>query len=293
MPEKFGEKIKNIEEVRELFVKQKEEKCRERFKEVVGDNIDKIPPGCEFTSGLPSVESITVIKQPNSKIPRAVVFYKDKKGHERHETLSIYPEGVGGIMPKDLKATKKQIFGEVMDNLDSVGLDFWYGEPQDILPKSKWPVTPGGGEQRPEKPPLAEDRRRVEFLRKQPDARFGFFSQDGFKGYYGFLFDKCIVLEHPKCENAAYFVDLPEGLSDEECKMATTHSGRKKLVERYWEPYEGRGKWEMFTEVKEAERVVHKPVDNWIAQMEQQLDQRNPLPPDSRQVQFTESRVAS
>ncbi len=293
MAKQFG-KIKNIEDFRASFADkqraEQEEKSRRRFGEVVGENIDQFPPGCQFASGLPGVSSISVLKQPNGKDLYVVVFYKDKNGRDKHETFPVDPEGVKGAIPKDLAVTKEQIFDEVMDNLDKVGLDFWYGEAQEILPPD-WPVPPKEQEG-PEKPPIAEDPRRIEFLRKQPDARFGFFSRDGFRGYYGFFFDKFIVLENPKCENAAYFIDLPEGLSDEERKMAATRSGRNKLIEKYWEPYEGRGKWEMFTAVPEAERLIHKPVDNWINQMEGRLNAKNPLPPNSRQVTFKESRAA-
>ncbi len=265
-------------------IEQEERALKERFDKVVGGRIDKIPMGCQFSTDLPGVESISVVKQPGNEGLHVMVFYKDSDEKSRHETFSISKEGNFNGAPKGIKLSQEKIYGSVLDSLDRIGLDFWHNNPQQILPPD-WPVSP---KENPGKKKFIEtDPRRIEYLRKQPDALFGFLGNNGFRNYYGFVFKNFIVLENPKCENAAYFVELPN-LSEEEIKVAQTYSGREELIENYWKPYENRGKWDLYT--SGHERMTHLHIDNWIPQIKERLNTRNPLPDNQRDVQLIEQR---
>lgn len=256
---------------------------KNKIKTVIDERMDGLLPGYKIKSDLPGIDTISIIK--NLQNDGFFVNFYPSPDRLNHFQLSIFRDGtLSGNIPGSFKFNHSDVYKEVFDVLDTVGLDFWFTEPQDILSVPDWPVT---DKKEGDKPPtnVSEDRRRIEFFRKQPDALFGFTGTGGFTGYYGFMFDGFIVLEHPLCENAAYFIDFGK-LSDEEIEKSKTYTGRKELMKKYWGPYNDRGKWDVFT--SGADRAIHKPIDDWIPQMAEILNSRTPLP--DRSVKFESAR---
>ncbi len=257
--------------------KGKQERA-EKYNALIKERMRELPPGMNFYSQIPGVESITIIKPEKSGTLNVVVFYQTKEGRQKHETLSIGEKGeLFGRIPADIKASKEEILDEILNSIDKMGIDFWYAEPQKILNIPDWPALPKEEEGKELKRTIASDPRRVEFLRKQPDALFGFYGQEGFLGYRGFVFRNFIVLEHPKRENAAYFIDFDQPIGEEEIKdVLEKITAKKRILEKYWKPFEGKGKWQT-SQSAGVERMIHKPIDNWITQMTEALNKRNQL----------------
>lgn len=279
-----------IDEDLQKLIAQSWEPLKERFHDITDDRMGHIPDGWSFKSLIPGVDSISVMKSAPDKGFFIDIGYKDKNGKSTRKNFSLFPDGtLSGELPRDLTATKQQIYAEILDVLDSIGLDFWYDDKEKILEDHDWPMPlkeeiGGAGAYVP------TDRRRIEFLQKQPDSIFGFSAR--LNEYKAFVFKNFIVLENPRCENAAFFIDFPEGteLSQDEIGRCDTHTGRKRIVQGYWQQYEHLGKWALFQQPA-VERIIHDQVDNWISQMKSRLNSRNNIPGNTRDIQFTERRI--
>lgn len=178
---------------------------------------------------MPGIDFISIIKPGKENILNIAVFYRNNEGKQKHFSLSMAEEGkLSAKLPAELKISNEQLYDEILDIINKVGMDFWYNEPQEILNVPDWPMPEKEKEGEPKRV-IAEDPRRIEFLRKQPDVLFGFYGQEGFLGYRGFVFENFIALEHPKRENAAYFIDFREPISKEEAeKIKNSQNCQKK-----------------------------------------------------------------
>lgn len=253
----------------------------ERLDKLVGKRYQKLVGG-KWEANLPGVDYISIIKPEAGASLHVLPYFTNPAGKEFHADFSLTKNGLYGAMPAALKKmglTKEMIEKRVVEILDQVGPEeFWYDVPQNILSTKDWEEEwgemeeeRGEGRRREE---TIEDPRRIELLRRQPDALFGFL---GDKGYRGFVFKNFIVLEHPLRKNAAFFINFDEEMTEEEIKNSRTNTGRDSIIQKYWEKYAGKGKM-FISQLPEGERLRHKPIDNWIEQMVDKLNERNPLP---------------
>lgn len=255
-PEKFNQEQPESERLDSLM--------RKRYGKLLGGR---------WEADLPGIESISIIKPESGASLHVLLYSKDFSGHR---DFSLTKNGLYGSMPfvlKKMGLTKEMIEARAVEILDQVGpADIWYDIPEKIF-SEKDPGSergPGAGERKK----ILNDPRRIEILIKQEDFLFAFLSENG---YQGFVFKNFIVLEHEARENAAFFIDFDEEMSEEEIDAAKTMTGRDKIIEKYWTKYRGKSKMSIWS-LPEGDRMKHKPIDNWIRQMVDKLNERNPLP---------------
>src|SRR3989338_10203944 len=187
MPTKF----KSFEELNQVMQEEKAQEgadAKNRLKNIMDQRMKDLLPGYNVKSELPEIDTISIVKNRQND-GFYVAFYPDPD-KLNHFGISIFKDGtISGKIPSKFKFNHQDIYNEVTNVLDSVGLDFWYTEQQDVLNIPDWPV-PEKKEKGSSPKNVSEDRRRIEFLRKQPDVLFGFTGKGGVSGYYGFVFDK-------------------------------------------------------------------------------------------------------
>ncbi|MFW5853374.1 MAG: hypothetical protein ACOCU8_01960 [Patescibacteria group bacterium] len=200
------------------FYNNQDADSKEQMRQFLKDKFESIAPG-KFETVLPGVDAISFVRpmvgvgEPDDQI-HLVLFRTDQEGKTFNDTLTLTNEGsIIGKIPKNLSFDKVQLREEVRSILESLDVDFWLEVNQDILPSKKNPekgsVYPSDPKER-ENIEKAIDSRRIEFLRNK--SLFGFYNgMEGFKGYFGFVFPKGIVLENKEIGNAVFIIRFPVG----------------------------------------------------------------------------------
>ncbi len=298
-------KIKSLQEIGETLKMQAKEKKRQevraRFDTVLKDKFDLVSAG-NFTGTAAPIESISIIpfipeppdkvsgQKPEPKLVYATVFYRGDKGQQRHTTWSIGEDGrMSGQVPQELGLAREAIAKEILRTIERVNLDFWHKTDLGVIPGQDVAVLPERRRELKEAPPEQGEQPRVdlarlEFIERQPQVLFGFVnSKDGFNGYRGAFFPRCIVLENPQVGNAAYFVDLPDWLvspeqADEVFKLPVSQrvsaDERERLIAQHWAPITERANTKGGLLAIGATRVVHTP-DQWQEKMQTEIDARS------------------
>lgn len=285
----FNQKITDLRALKAALEVQKTEELKKLFESVLRGRFSEVPNG-NFITRLPGVESLTVIRQDGGAGLSLIVFYDEGK---RHETFSLLPDGmVSGRIPNGFPVDRQQILEETIRIADSVDIGAWHQVHDSILPSGLWPEEKETeedvrGKTRGHK--RGTDPERVGFMRSQNDFLFGFLGENfGFRGYYGSVFPWGIVLENDKRENAAYFIDFPEQLSDsltdtvripprkvriskDEAKQL--YENQSDILKKYWSPVAGMSK----LEARESglRHFTHRGQD-WKNNMDAELQKRRP-----------------
>ncbi len=303
-------KIKNFQDMGRVLKAQAAEQQKEKkrqevrgmFDSVLQGKFDQVSAG-NFSGTAAPTESVSIIPftappekdgehKPEPKLLYATVFYRGDKGQERHTTWSIGENGrMSGEVPRELGLAREAIAKEILRTVERINLDFWHKTDLGIIPEQDVGVPPkeqdSTREQRersaePEQPRV--DLARLEFVERQPQVLFGFVnSKDGFTGYRGAFFPRCIALENPRVGNAAYFVDLPDWLvspeqADEVFKLPPSQrvsvGERERLIAQHWKPITERVNTKGGLLAIGATRVVHTP-DKWQEKMQAEIDARS------------------
>lgn len=245
---------------------------QERFNDVLKNKFDLIPPGCKFSSHLKGVDSINILPSPNKNSAFAMVFYK-RKDRGYHTTFNIRMNGAfDGKIPEELRhLTQEDIYNEILDDLDKIGLDFWFVLDENILPPGKGAggkkIKSGeGGEPRPEEP------ERIDFLRHQSELLLKFTNKkEGLSGYRGFIFPNFCVLENSEFGNAAYFIDFDAPLENRQ-KIISDEQAADVFAMPWTEKLQ---KTKVELRTMGALRIEHRgEEDEWKKIMQRQIDMR-------------------
>jgi hypothetical protein len=290
MRELAGEKAnkEDYDAAEQLVEEEKINARKEKFDKVLKNKFDEFSSG-NFTSSLPEVESITIVRGPaNEKTGHvdalyATVFY-EQNGKPRHETFSFFKDGtLSGRIPKNLKVTREELYDDILHTAETIDMDFFENindgilpPDQLIMPEREKKKREGGGE------PLPVDPRRIQFIREQPNVLFGFKGvNSGFKGYYGFVFPKFMVLENNKVGNAMFFYNFDKPIEVDEKRFnlppnkRMTSEERRNILRQYWEPVANFTK-EEFKQVG-AVKQYHPHMNNeqWEEKMRTEIEKRN------------------
>jgi hypothetical protein len=245
---------------------------KKRFDDVLGGDFTRIHEGIKFPIDVPGVIDVTVTS-PESKTQGHVnVFYRDRNGKERGTTLTISASGdLIGKIPKELGGIDHaDLYTKVLNGLKPFTSSFWIETDMSVIPPGNWPSGAKVGGGGPSRGPVGIDPERLTFLQHQPDALFGHITQkDGFKDYRLVFFPNYIILEHPAEENAAYFIDLPEGdtiVMPEYPKRSDIEA----IVTKYWKPNLQVTKKEMIDSGNT--RIPHQ--GDWMTRMQEEIQKR-------------------
>jgi len=252
------------------------------FDETLKGKFDLLPEGLNFRSGLPGVERMTVTTPPRGEKTMAyanVVYRPPGAKAPRVFSYSIFGDGrvspslsPGQRVPKELAGLRQEdVLREVLIDVKKLDLDFWVETDMDVAPPSDWPVGAGEGAEKREREQVPMDPNRLEFFRKQPGVLFGHVTKKGgFKDYRVFFFRNFAVIEHPARENAAYFIDFNQPLSEELEKSKMTRGDKMEAVKKYWPDELRITKGEM--RQRGYTYVEHR--GEWERKMQEELDRR-------------------
>ena len=268
--------------------KEKQDERKEKFDELLKDKFDKVISG-SFATTLEGIDHLNIISAPVDKntgeVEALYVMPFYSKGDKQYsETLTLHKDGVlGGKISENIKISRENIYDEVLYIIETINLDFFEKVDDEILPAEEIGGSGArgiGGSGRMERP---TDARRIEFMRNQKNVLFGFASKNnGFKGYYGYVFPKFFVLENEKVGNAAFFRNFDEGIIEVDenryhlpPERRMTEEERKQVLDKYWEPVGGLNKSEITK--AGAERKVHPQMknDEWEKIMQMEIDKRS------------------
>jgi len=230
---------------------QKERK--EKFNEVLKGKMHKL--GGRFFSVIDGVEHINITTGPvdektkETDVLYANVYYKDNKDKERYITFSLFnKDGViqDEKIPNNLNIKNKyEIYDEVLRLADTIGLGFYKTVDDKLLPPDKKDNEDNEGREKDtlinKEQPI--DEKRLEFFRKQKDVITGFSGiNSAFRGYYGFVFPKFIVLENEKIGNGAFFKSFEESIKIDVNRFKLPPDQRitqlefNKIMRNRWKP---------------------------------------------------------
>lgn len=272
----------------EYEAKKKERK--DKFDEFLKGKCDDFKNG-KFETILPGIDSIVMQKnapdQKSGEINSVLVIpYWHKNGREYSVTCTLTEKDgllIGtpnGKLPQDLKFTKEELHDEVLSIAESVDLDFFENVGNEILPPDDWQSQKG------EYPWIEQpiDRRRLRFMKDQPNVLFGINgANSGFRGYYGFVFQKFLVLENDQVGNAAYFFDFdsPLEVNQERFKLPPKRrmnkTERDNILQNNWQPIADFTKSELKILGGEDKRhpVTTMDDDHWKDIMQAEIDSRS------------------
>lgn len=244
--------------------------------------LSSIPEG-NYSTRLQGVDSISITK-PEGENPKNlnITFYYETEGKTKSLTLPLFKDGtLSGGLPKDLpNLSKDGVKKEVVDIFDRIQLPLWEMLDPSILPPEQTgiPVQISPGSSSKKLPRMVIER--IEMLVNQPDVLFGGVDKaKGFEGYHLLVFPKFMVLEHPSAQNAAFFVLFKEAIPTSDIRFdfppgqRLSSKQRKNILDQYWLPIKDKTKPEV-VQLGVAERVRHLPKDNWMEQMQKELDKR-------------------
>jgi hypothetical protein len=270
-----------------LIEEEKINTRKEKFDKILKDRFDEFSPG-NFESSLPEIDNITIIRGPiNEKtghidILYATIFYKENE-MPSHETFSILKDGtLSGKISKKLGITREQLYDDILYIAETIDMDFFENVSDEILPPDQLIMPEKEKRKMGEANPLPIDPRRIQFMKEQPNVLFGFNGfNSGFKGYYGFVFPKFIVLENNKVGNAMFFYNFDNRIEIDEKrfnlppKKRLSREERQNILKQYWEPVAGFTK-EEFKQVG-AVRQYHPYMNNkqWEEKMQSEIKQRS------------------
>ena len=298
-------KIKSLQEIGDAVKPQAEDKkrqdVRDLFDSVLKGKFGQVSAG-NFTGTAEPIESISIVpfvpkppekvgeKKPESKLLYATIFYRGDKSQQRHATWSIGEDGrMSGNVPRELGLSREAIAKEILRTVERIDLDFWHKTDLDIIPEQDAAILPErrralneASPEQTEQPRV--DLSRLEFIERQPQVLFGFVNaQDGFAGYRGAFFPKCIVLENARVGNAAYFIDLADWLvspeqADEVFNLPPSQripvEERERLIAQHWGSITEQANTKGGLLAMGATRVVHTP-DKWQEKMQAEIDARS------------------
>jgi|SRR3989344_1675929 len=269
-----------------------QEKAKRIFDQDIKDNFDSIPNG-SFKSNLPEINSISIVRpldREKADFVYAVIGAVDNNKLVNN-TWAILKDG--SIYPKDKvpgslqKYTNEEIALELVQLLENINPADIYLTNLEIIPSQdetgEEAVVDTGEGDRGEKP---IDQERLKFIREQ-ESLFRFANERlGFKGYLGVLFKKFIYLDNLYRGNAAFIIDLPDGIDVEGAKMQLAvrkgvdpkEISRKELYDEilriYWEPISSKAKTKQeLVRTVGAERYVHNPM-NWKGVIQEAINSR-------------------
>ena len=281
-PELIAGRVPQKKTPEQIEDEKKTQENKDLFDDAIGGDFTRIHEGIKFPIDVPGVIDVTVTT-PESKTQAQVnVFYRGKDGKERGETLTITASGdLIGRMPKELAALNRlDFYRGVLTGLSAFTSDFWIETEMDVIPPGSWPTGVGaGGPSTRQRVEAGMDPRRMKFLQHQPDALFGHITEKaGFKDYRLVFFPDFIILEHPKEENAAYFIDLPEPIDFTSKNLSK--ADREAIVKKYWHPDLQVTKWQMVQQGNK--RIVH--IGDWSNRLQEEIDKHRrhksgPTPP--------------
>ncbi len=253
-----------------------EKKRKERFDSVLKGKYKFIPKGVNFESEIDGINSISLLAPPEGGASmQAVVFYEGKNGKERHETVSLTPDGKRLGWQKILKgkAEPDDVFNEIMRIAEMIRIDFWTEIDENVMTSGE--TDPSSGDSVPGEGPekgkgKQEDLERIEFLTGQGGAVFGFYTGKGvgFNGYRGFVFDGFVVLDSPEIGNAAYVIEgtpnisLEDGLTDDEKKAWVKEHVTSNTKNKSRQELRDEG----------AQQIIHR--GDWKTRMQDAIDRR-------------------
>lgn len=298
-------RIKSLQEIGEALKAQAKEKKRQEvrdlFDSVLKDKFGQVSAG-NFTGTAEPIESISIVpfvpKPPEKageeksepELLYATIFYRGRDEKPVHTTWSIGEDGViSGNVPKELGLNREEIAKAILHTIERIDLDFWQKTDLGIIPEQDAAVLPerrrepkGAPSEQAEQPRV--DLARLEFIERQPQVLFGFVnSRDGFAGYRGAFFPRCIVLENARVGNAAYFIDLPDWLVSPEqagavfqlpASQRIAADERERLIAQHWGPVTEQANTKGGLLAMGATRVVHTP-DKWQGKMQTEIDARS------------------
>ena len=252
---------------------------QERFKEILSgqfeafDTVRRWPLLQSTTKGIRALRFYRAPEMGDSL--NIEIYYRDKNKKQSRELGSISKGGVFSMrLPKTLQHVDRDLlFSEILEDIDRLHPSVWVPLDSDIVVreetgKAKEGGNGNGGEE------VTVDPQRIEFLRKQPDFLAGGIGGKKLNGYLAFLFRDMVVLDNQNIGNAAFVQKIENPLSDKEVTDAKTRSGRIHLIQNYIMPLIGRTRRELVA--AGAERVVHKPHNEWVVQMIEKLNEVSP-----------------
>ena len=227
-------------------------------------------------SAIPNITGIRFFRVPEMGQSLNVELHYKDNDKEKTALGSISNGGVLSIkLPQTLsKIDRDELFADVLRNIDQLNPSAWVSLSSNLIVSDVGLSKEHGDGPGPDTTKIV-DTRRLEFLTNQPDFLVGAIGLRNLEGYFATLHRDMIVWDNENVGNAAFIRKLDHSLSHKEVGLAKIKSGKKALVARYIEPFIEHTRAELVQHG--AERVVHMPNDEWIAQMTTKLNSISPL----------------
>lgn len=292
----FGElrnhfKEKTIDAEIDAEDREKEEK-KEKFNELLKGKMHKL--NGSFPSVIDGVDYINITNGPieektgDVSVLYANVYYENRENKQYCRTFNLFNDGImqDEKIPEALKINSKyDIYDEILRLADTINLDFYKNVDDKLLPPDKiistipeTPKIPGS----PNTPALT-DPKRLEFLENQPNIITGFSGvNSAFRGYYGFVFPKFLMLENEKVGQGAFFRSFedPIEIDDNRFKLPPdqriTQSEFNNIMQNRWKPLANLTKTE-FVNIGGGDRKIHPHMNDskWEEKMQMEIDRRS------------------
>lgn len=284
-------KFNSFQELRSAVEGAREENMSQvdRVLDGIKDDLDSIPEG-PLQSSLPELNWISFVHTINKEAGgrrgsgsvNAVLSVKTESGKNIIHTWSVSRNGINpiGKIPNELtkKYSKDEIALEIATLIETIKPASIHLTEFSFIP-DKDPGregVEGGGETVEESQDLIDPRRRM-FLDSLKGGLFQAFNRKiGFNGYGATVFKDFLYLDNFRRGNAAFFIDLPEGIDPDaireellkakaemgENEEVTENELREEIIRRYWGPIYERAKTKEGLKALGAKRIPHSP-RNW------------------------------
>ena len=188
-------------------------------------------------------------------------------------------------IPEDLKIKSKyDVYDEILRLADTINLNFYKNVDDKLLPPDKTTQIISETPRIPSRPntPALTDPKRLEFLKNQPNIITGFSGiNSAFRGYFGHLFPKFLVLENKKIGNGAFFLDFEEPIKIDNNRFKLppdqriTQSEFDDFMQSKWKPLANLTKSEFvrFGGDRKIHPDQHDP--EWEEKMQVEIDKRS------------------
>lgn len=285
----FREELEKAKTARDV-IKEKTESRNSKFERLLKDKFEELKNGT-WESAIPEIDSIQIYQdKPNEEgkiesLGINVFWEKDGETHTAHFKL-LKDGSLAGKMPieRGLNIDKDELVDDILHTVETVNMNFFEYLDEEILQPGETGIFKPRTRERRERGEVEKgkiDPRRLEFMKNQEKAIFGFASKkSGFDGYYGFVFPNFFVLDHKKIGNAAFFVNLEESLDIDQKRFKlsserrATKEERMAILKNYIEKYINSSRTQIVSMGAKQKYHPHMGNEKWEEKMQQEIDKR-------------------
>jgi len=195
-------------------------RAAEDYRRVLAGSVDRIPNRQQFSSELPGISKILILKGGAKDNPTAMAHITyGSAGRSRTDTFSINKRGeLNGAIPKELSATmsREDLYDEVLKDIESMDLDYLIETSEPIIMPGEGPATTPLSQREINLAGLKEDLNdagRLEFIKEIKGKLLTTVPKlGGFNNYSITVFPRYAILESPQVGNALYVFNFAKEL---------------------------------------------------------------------------------